>query len=321
MEAAHEAHDLESEDGLPQRAKESRARSEQEKGRCMKSAAEKKALEVADGDSQRAEEHVKNIPESSLNIGIEREGNNDKAGRKLKMITRVFEEQKRINRKGREWGRPSRTPIRAELKEDWAKSLLKPNVENHQKNDRLVEKEGNRSIGKFLKDHLSNKSAEIMGRSLEAHINFTTHQNIISKDTKICLEHKEENNEMLQSNKQIYKTLDGDTYFVELVDDDENQTTSNDKAITIAKDYKMELAQRMQNHLRLKRRRNEDHLQMEDIYEKEETMLHSQNVSKRKKCLNEEWTATSYQQLQGRSHILKYSMAEEAGLIMPPTQP
>ncbi|XLU66892.1 hypothetical protein S245_025945 [Arachis hypogaea] len=127
-----------------------------------------------------------------------------------------------------------------------------------------------------------------MGRSLEAHINFTAHQNIISKDTKICWGHKEENNEMLQSNKHIYKTLDGDTYFVVLVDDDENQTIRNDKAITIAKDYEMELAQRMQNHLRLKRKRNEDHLQMEDLCEKEVTMLHSQNMSKKKKYLNEE---------------------------------
>ncbi|QHO23755.1 uncharacterized protein DS421_12g366300 [Arachis hypogaea] len=114
MEAAREAHDLESEDGLPQGAEErevevnkgaeeNRGGSEQEKGRCMKSAAEKKALEVADGDSHRVEEQVKNIHKSSLNIGKEKEGNNDKAGRKLKMITRIFEEQRRINKTGKEW--------------------------------------------------------------------------------------------------------------------------------------------------------------------------------------------------------------------------
>ncbi|RYR09735.1 hypothetical protein Ahy_B05g078136 [Arachis hypogaea] len=232
----------------------------------MKSSVEKKALEVADGDCQRVEEQVKNIPESPLNIDKEREGNNDKTGRKLKMIVRDFEEQRRIYRKEKERGGPNKTPIRAELNEDWAESPLKPNVEKHQKEDMLVEKERNMSIGQLLKDHVSNKDEEIMGTSLEAYVNFTTQQKIISKDIEICCGYKEDSNEMLQSNKQIYKTLDGDTYFVELVDEDENQTTSNDKAITIAKDYEMELAQRMQNNLSLKRRRNEeDYLQMEDI--------------------------------------------------------
>ncbi|XP_057747340.1 uncharacterized protein LOC130966541 [Arachis stenosperma] len=242
--------------------------------------------------------------------------------RGLDKIQEKEEDSNKNPKKYIEKGGPSMRRIGSTNRGAWTFTNQRPNRNRQQIKSGPTEEERNFTIGQLLKEFNKNMAEEKRKRNKEREDEKgVQNRNNMDIDGQIKqFKPKEQGSE--QRNKQIVTESDEVFYYVELAEEEEEMEQKNGNAIVVAREYETELVQRMEEKLKLKRRREEDQQeQIENFLEKEEKAMQMWVTNKKNK-----WSRGL---IEGRAHEEELrikedwedSMAEEAGLYKPPTQP
>ncbi|RYR45337.1 hypothetical protein Ahy_A07g031175 [Arachis hypogaea] len=163
----------------------------------------------------------------------------------------------KASRKYEEKGGPSMRKTDSTKRGTWALIDQRPN-RNRQIRSGPDEGERNLTIREILEQFNKNMAEEKrkadMGNEAEEEA-----QERKNMDTEgVIRSYNINEREPEQRGKQIFAESEGGFYYVELAEEEEEIVQKNSKAIVVASEYETELVQRMEEKLKLKRRREED---------------------------------------------------------------
>ncbi|RYQ90864.1 hypothetical protein Ahy_B09g096825 [Arachis hypogaea] len=280
-EVAREEHDWRKGGESTQETAGSKADSAQEKEWGIEEDSIAEAPRRSDKEDHRDVEKGKNILEDLLVTETETE-EVERDARDWVKENKNIKGSKMIYEKGKEMGGPSVLREESAIKSTWADFCQRPNENIFKIGPQ--EEDNNLTIGQPLK-RLNNKELE-------------------------------------QDNKQIYIAADGGVYYVELANEEEELEPKNSKALVVATGYEMKLVQGMEKKLKLKRKREDEQQLLMGNMVGEKAALQVWKAGKRSKQSSGPAGAMSIEEdQQNKEEIIEDSMAEEAGLNMPPTQP
>ncbi|QHO59168.1 kinesin KP1-like isoform [Arachis hypogaea] len=281
-EVAREEHDWRKGGESTQETAGSKADSAQEKEWGIEEESIAEAPRRTDKDDHRDVEKGKNTLEDLLVRETEIEGVERDARDWVKENKNV-KDSKRIYEKGKEMGGPSVLREESAIKGRWADFCQRPNENIYPFRIGPQGKDNNLTIGQPL-EMLNNKELE-------------------------------------QDNKQIYTAADGSIYYVELVNEEDELEPNNSKALVVATEYEMELVQGMEKKLKLKRKREDEQQVLMGNMVGEKASLQVWKAGKRsKKSSGPAGVMPIEEDQQNKEEIIEDSIAEEAGLNMPPNQ-
>ncbi|XP_057755279.1 uncharacterized protein LOC130974406 [Arachis stenosperma] len=228
----------------------------------------------------------------------------------------------KISRRYIERGGPNRRRMDSTKKMAWAFTNQRPNRDSQQINSGPTEKEKNPTIGQLLKEFNKKMAEEGRKKNIEEKLEEEAQNRKNMEVDEIVSQDQNKGEKPEQNNKQLVTESDGGFYYVELAEEEEELEQENNKAIVVAKEYEIELAQRMEKKLKIKRRRGDDQQgQIGNCLEEEEEAVQVWRASKKNKVVGGLMEGMANEdELLIRGDNLGNLMAEEAGLHMPPNK-
>ncbi|XP_020992752.1 uncharacterized protein LOC107482151 [Arachis duranensis] len=231
------------------------------------------------------------------------------------------EESNRIPRKHKERSGPSIRRTFITERGAWPFTNQGPNRNRQQARSGPIEEERNLTIRELLKEFNKNMVEEKRKKIIEEGEEEAHQRNKMDIDG-LMKQYKINERESEQKGKQIVTESEGGFYYVELAEEEEEIEQKNSKAIVVAREYETELVQRMERKLQLKRGREENPLeQTAGLGMEEEEATQMWRANKKNKWSRKETEEGAHEEGPQIRLDLEDSMAEEAGLHMPPTQP